>query len=68
MLYQCFVSETGRKYGCLVDFFTTSLPTMRAYTHVHRRSLFKTGRKTGYSSITSYGKDVYCLFKLKDVQ
>ena len=45
MLYQYFVSETGRKYGCLVDFFTTSLPPMRAYTHAHRCSLFKTGRK-----------------------
>ena len=48
MLYQCLVSETGRKYDCLVDFFTTSLPTMRAYTHAHRCSLFKIGRKTGY--------------------
>ena len=45
MLYQCFVSETGWKYGCLVDFFTTSLLTMPAYTHAHRCSLFKTGKK-----------------------
>ena len=45
MLYQCFVSETGRKYGCLVDFFTTSLPTMRAYTHAHHCSLFKLEEK-----------------------
>ena len=44
MLFQCFVSETGRKYGCLVDFVTTSLLTMRAYKHAHRCSLFKTDR------------------------
>jgi len=27
MLYQCFVKEMAPKCGCLVDFFTTTLPS-----------------------------------------
>ena len=42
MLYQCFVKETAPKRGCLDDFLTTTLPSMRAYTHAHRSALFKT--------------------------
>ena len=36
-----FCKETAPKYGCLVDFFAISLPTMRACTHAHPCSLFK---------------------------
>ena len=42
----CFVKETAPKCCCLVDFFAINLPTMRAYTHVHPRFLFITGRKS----------------------
>ena len=41
-LYELFISKMGLKCSCLVDFFITSLPTMRAYTHAHCCSLLKT--------------------------
>ena len=45
VLYKCFVKETVPKCGCLVNFFATSLLTMRAHTHAHPCSLLKTERK-----------------------
>ena len=42
------------KCGCLVDFFAISLPIMRAYTHAHTHSLFKTGRKSTYILIDRF--------------
>ena len=39
--YELFVSKMGPKCSCLVDFFTTSLPTTRAFKHAHCCSLLK---------------------------
>ena len=46
VLHELFISKTGPKLNCLVDFFTTSLPTTHAYTHAHCCLLFKVGRET----------------------
>ena len=43
MLHESFVSKMGLKCNCLVDFFTTSLPTTRVCTHVHCCLLLKAG-------------------------
>ena len=46
VLHESFVSKTGPKCNCLVDFFTTSLQTMRVNTRTHCCLLFKVGRET----------------------
>ena len=35
VLHESLVSKMGPKCKCLVDFCTTSLPTMHEYMHVH---------------------------------
>ena len=45
VLYESFVSKTGLKFICLIDFFSTSLLTTYACTHAHCCSLFKLDAK-----------------------
>ena len=49
-------------------FSTTYLPTMPAYTHTYRCSLFKTGRKTTLRSIVLHKKRVQLLGQLETVE
>ena len=46
VLHESFVSKTGTKCNCLVDFFTTSLPPCVHYMHAHCCLLFKARRET----------------------
>ena len=46
MLHEPFVSKAGLKCNCLVDFFTTTLPTTRACTSAHCCLLLKAGHET----------------------
>ena len=41
MLYESFVSKTGTKCNCLVDFFATSLLITRVSMHAHCCSLMQ---------------------------
>ena len=46
VLYKCFAKETVPKCGGLLDFSTTCLLTMHAYTHARCCSWFESRRKT----------------------
>ena len=64
VLYELFVSKMGLKRNCLIDFFTTSLPTTHVNMHAHCCSLLKLYTKLELVIDCFMQENVNCLMKL----